>query len=344
MSFLRHDLYIEPIDAFIDPVRPQKKAFITHAHADHARAGHETVVATPQTIAIMKSRYGENCAKKFEAVSYHTPYQDGAVTISFHPAGHVLGSAQIRLEYNKEVIVVTGDYKTIPDPSCAAFEIVPCDIFVTEATFGLPVFKHPAPQTQINKLFYSLKINPQRPHLIGAYALGKAQRLIALLRDAGYNKTIYLHGAMVDLCHLYKQEGIDLGVLEKVDARGNEKKERYKGDIIIAPPSALQSSWARGFGDPVLGMASGWMHVKQRAKQRGLELPLILSDHADWNELTQTILKTGAKEIWVTHGREDALIYFCQQHGLTAKPLSIIGRSDDDDEDYLSDRDKKEPA
>lgn len=270
MSFLRHDLYIEPLDAFIDPLRPQKKAFITHGHADHARPGHDEIIATPATIEIIKTRYGADCANHFTPIDYHQIIEDGGVKISFHPAGHILGSAQIRLEHKGEVIVVTGDYKTKADPSCDAFEIVPCDILVTEATFGLPVFNHPDPKTEIEKLFYSLQAQPDRTHLIGAYALGKAQRLISLIRKHGYHKTIYLHGAMIALCDLYEKLGIDLGPLEKVEGRGKEKAERYRGEIVIAPPGSLQAAWARGFGDPVIGMASGWMHVKQRAKQRGV--------------------------------------------------------------------------
>lgn len=277
----------------------------------------------------MKTRYGENCAEKFVELPCREQFEIGDVTFTFYPAGHILGSAQVLMEYKGERIVVTGDYKRGSDPTCEDFEVVECDILVTEATFGLPVFQHPDPRDEIQKLLQSVERNPDRAHLVGAYALGKAQRVIKLLREAGYDKTIYLHGAQRKLCDLYQDFGIDLGPLENV---GHKKKEDFHGEIIIAPPSALKDKWSRRFPDPVICMASGWMQVKQRAKQRGVELPLVISDHSDWNELRQTIHDTKAHTIWVTHGREDALVYQCRQDGLRAEPLSIQGRDEDGEE------------
>lgn len=275
----------------------------------------------------MKTRYGENCSDKFIALEYGEIHKIDDVGVSLHPAGHVLGSAQALLEYKGERIVVTGDYKRGNDSTCEDFQLVQCDIFVTEATFGLPVFQHPDPKDEIQKLVDSVRSHPERAHLVGAYALGKAQRVIKLLREAGYHETIYLHGAQVKLCDLYQELGIDLGDLDRV---GHKKKEEFGGKIIIAPPSALKDRWSRRFPDPVIAMASGWMHVRARARQRGAELPLIISDHADWNELIQTIKETGAKKIWVTHGREDALVHYCQSVlGLEAEPLSIQGLGDE---------------
>jgi len=328
MSFLNHQLYIEQIDTYIDPPFPVNRAIITHGHADHARAGHKQVIATPETISIMKTRYGENCSDKFEPLQLRTPLKIDGVTVTLYPAGHVLGSAQALLEYKGERIVVTGDYKRGSDSTCEDFELVPCDILVTEATFGLPVFQHPQASDEIQKVLISIKENPERAHLIGAYALGKAQRVIKLLREAGYNKTIYLHGAQVKLCDLYQELGIDLGDLKRVSEIKKADKDLLKGAIIIAPPSALKDRWSRRFPDPVIAMASGWMHVKGRAKQRGAELPLIISDHADWTELLDTIKQTGAQKIWVTHGREDALVHYCRSIGLEAEPLSIQGLGD----------------
>ena len=183
MKWLNHELYIEPIDAYIDPVRPVERAIITHGHADHARPGHDRVLATPQTIEIMKRRYGPNCAGSFQPLAFGEALDDGPVTISFHPAGHILGSAQIRLAYRGQVAVVTGDYKTHPDSTAQTFELVSCDLFVTEATFGLPVFQHPDPQPEIDRLLASVAAQPDRTHVIGAYALGKAQRVIRLIRE-----------------------------------------------------------------------------------------------------------------------------------------------------------------
>ncbi len=323
---LDRDLHIRLIDSFIDPTRPKERAIITHGHADHARAGHGAVLATPDTIAIMKSRYGEHCAGSFQALDYGTPLSIDEVTITLYPAGHILGSAQVLIEHEGQRVVVTGDYKRLADRTAQPFELVPCDLLVTEATFGLPVFQHPAPRAEIGKLLRSVENHPERAHVVGCYALGKAQRVIALLRDAGYDAPIYLHGAMVKLCALYEEQGVGLGELRKAL---ETNKADLAGQIVIAPPSALKDRWSRRLPDPVLSVASGWMSVKGRARQSLVELPLVISDHADWNELRTTIADTGAGTIWVTHGREDALVYYCSQQGLRAEPLNIQGFEDD---------------
>jgi putative mRNA 3-end processing factor len=217
---------------------------------------------------------------------------------------------------------VTGDYKRLADRTAQPFALVQCHLLVTEATFGLPVFQHPEPEVETGRLFKSIDTSPERTHVVGCYALGKAQRMIALLRDAGYDAPIYLHGAMVRLCELYEERGVPLGELRLVTEAG---REDLAGQIVIAPPSALKDRWSRRLADPVLAMASGWMSVKQRARQNGVELPLVVSDHADWNELRETIRETGAETVWVTHGREDALVYWCRQQGLNAEPLNIQG-------------------
>jgi putative mRNA 3-end processing factor len=329
MSLLRHDLYIEPLDAFIDPPFPVERALITHAHGDHARGGHGSVLATPDTIGIMKLRYGADCARQWQPVPYGETVKINDVNVTFYPAGHILGSAQILLETRQQRIVVSGDYKRFPDKTIAAFEPVPCDIFVTEATFGLPVFQHPDPLTEIQKLLQSLQDFPDQSHLVAAYALGKAQRVISLVREAGYDAPIYLHGSMVNMCDYYQSHGIDLGDLRKATGL---PKDALKGCLVLAPPSAMKEVWSRRLTDPILAMASGWMTVKQRVRQRGIELPLIISDHADWNDLTQTIQDTGASEIWVTHGREDALVHWCETQGLKAAPLHLQGREEEGDE------------
>ena len=326
MHWLNNHLYIQPINAYIDPLRPVERAIITHGHADHARAGHDNVLATPQTIDIMKRRYGDQCAKSFQALDYGRPLKIDDVTVTLYPAGHILGSAQVLLEHKGQRAVVTGDYKTRPDDTAQAFEPLTCHLFVTEATFGLPVFQHPCQQTEIQKVLRSLQAQPDRCHLIGAYALGKAQRVIKLLRKAGYDETIYLHGAQVKLCEYYSEQGIELGPLSKVL---DKDKAQLKGQIVIAPPSALKDRWSRRLPDPVAAFASGWMSVKQRAKQSLVELPLVLSDHADWNELTDTIKHCQAETIWVTHGREDALVHWCKTQGFNALPLSIGGRQEE---------------
>lgn len=328
MSLLRHDLYIGPLGAYIDPPFPVEKAFITHAHGDHARRGHGLVLATPDTIGIMKLRYGEDAARSWQAIEYGKPLRMDNVTVTFYPAGHILGSAQILLETAKQRIVVSGDYKRFPDPKIAAFEPVPCDIFVTEATFGLPIFQHPDPLEEAKKLIASMQHFPDQSHLVAAYALGKAQRLIGLVREAGYDEPIYMHGSLEKMCAYYQAQGIDLGDLRKATGL---PKGALKGCLVIAPPSVMKEPWSRRLTDPILGMASGWMTVKQRIRQRGVELPLVISDHADWNELTQTIHDTGAGEIWVTHGREDALVHWCQTQGLKAAPLHLQGYEEEEE-------------
>jgi putative mRNA 3-end processing factor len=328
--FLERTLRIAPIDVFIDPPQPQARAIITHGHADHARPGHGAVLATPDTIAIMQARYGEDAAGRWQALPFGETLDIGGVGVSLHPAGHILGSAQVRLEYRGQRIVVTGDYKRLPDRTAQPFELVPCDLLVTEATFGLPVFQHPAPEAEIARLLRSLAAAPERAHVVGCYALGKAQRVIALLRAAGHDAPIYLHGAMLRLCALYAERGVALGELRPAL---DVPKAELAGAIVIAPPSAIKDRWSRRLPDPVLAVASGWMSVKQRARQAGVELPLVISDHADWSELRTTIRETGADTIWVTHGREDALVYWSRQQGLAAEPLNIEAYEDEAEAD-----------
>jgi putative mRNA 3-end processing factor len=329
IPFLDRDLHVRPIDAYIDPAQPRERAIITHGHADHARSGHGAVLATPDTIAIMKTRYGEDCAGSFQALDFGVPLVVDDVTITFYPAGHILGSAQVLLEHRGQRAVFTGDYKRLPDRTSQPFELAACDLFITEATFGLPVFQHPNPLDETRRLLRSVASFPERSHVIGCYALGKAQRMIALLRDAGWDAPIYLHGAMIRLCELYVERGIDLGVLKpSIEA----SKAELAGQIVIAPPSAIKDRWSRRLPDPVLAVASGWMSVKQRARQSGVELPLVISDHCDWNELNLTIAETGAGRVWVTHGREDALVYQCRKNGLEAEPLNIQAFEDGGEE------------
>ncbi|MBD8893176.1 ligase-associated DNA damage response exonuclease [Roseibium litorale] len=322
-------LYVPRIDAHIDPVRPVARALITHGHADHARAGHGAVLATRQTLDILAIRYGEECCASAQALDYGERLQVSGVTISLHPAGHVLGSAQIRLEDTGGRTVISGDYKRQADPTCAPFELVRCDTFVTEATFGLPVFRHPPAGDEVRKLLRSLELFPEKVHLVGAYALGKAQRLIGELRAAGYEKTIYLHGALVRLTHYYQSQGVEFGDIEVVGSRGKE----LAGRIVLCPPGELTGRWSRRFGDCVTAVASGWMRVRARARQRGAVLPLVISDHADWDDLCRTIEETGAGQVWVTHGAEEALVYWCETHGRKARPLNMIGYGDGEEAD-----------
>lgn len=322
-------LYCKPADVYIDPLRPVEAAVITHGHADHARAGHRQAIATPGTMEIMRCRYGESHAEDQREL----PYGDvmdlpGGVGLSFAPAGHILGSAQAILTYQGGRIVISGDYKRRADPTCEAFTPIVCDVFVTEATFGLPVFTHPPIEEEIRKLLDSLTLFSHRCHLVGVYALGKCQRLMLALRSLGYDEPVYLHGALIKLCELYERLGIALGAWHPVSEV--KDKSTLAGKIVLCPPSALADRWSRRFPDVLTAMASGWMTVRARARQRRAELPLIISDHADWPELEQTLRDVAAPEIWVTHGREEALVYRARQLGFEAKALSLLGYEEEE--------------
>jgi putative mRNA 3-end processing factor len=325
-----HGIYVKPADAWIDPSRPSPRALVTHGHADHARGGHGAVWATPETLAIMGVRYGPQEGRPVqygETVRLGPEGPDG-VDVGFVPAGHVLGSAQIVLDHRGERVVVSGDYKRRSDPTCVPFQPVACDVFVTEATFGLPVFRHPDTGDEMDKLLARLRANPDRCVLVGAYALGKAQRVIAELRARGHAQPIYLHGALQRLCDLYREHGVALGELRLV---ADAAKADMAGHVVMCPPSALNDRWTRRLPDPIQAMASGWMRVRQRARQKNVELPIILSDHADWDELTDTILEIAPKEVWVTHGREDALVHWCEQRQVRARALHLVGMEDEDE-------------
>lgn len=320
-------IHIVPADVWVDPARAVARALVTHGHADHARGGHGTTIATPETLAIMKLRYATSEGARGAAYGEEVAL-GGGVTATFLPAGHVLGSAQILFQHAGERVIITGDYKRVPDPTCAPFEVTPCDVFITEATFGLPVFTHPPIGEEIGKLLSASAANPDSAVLVGAYALGKAQRVIAELRAAGHTDTIWLHGAMEKMCRLYEEHGIPLGDLRLVADAG---KGDLAGAIVVAPPSALADRWSRRLPNPITAMASGWMRVRGRARQRGVELPLIISDHADWNELTTTITQVDPQETWITHGREEALLRWCELSQRRARALALVGYEDEDD-------------
>jgi putative mRNA 3-end processing factor len=321
-------LCCEPGGFHIDPTKPVPRAIITHGHSDHARPGHGAVLATPETIAIMQSRLGPEAAGSFQPLRYGESIDLGGIAVRLEPAGHILGSAQVVLNCRGQCAVVSGDYKRRADPTAAAFELVRCDLFITEATFGLPVFRHESDTHEIGKLLASVHAFADRTHLVGAYGLGKTQRLIALLRRAGYDRPIWLHGALKAMCDLYAELGIELGELRLV----TDAPDKLPGEIVLCPPSALKDRWTRRLTDPLTAFASGWMRVRARARQKGVELPLVISDHCDWPELVQTIADTGAEEVWVTHGREEALVYQAGLMGKRARALALVGYEEEEGE------------
>ncbi len=328
LKVLPQGLYCEPGGFFIDPTRAVDRAVITHAHSDHARPGHAHVLASADTLALMAARLGEGAGRATRALGWGETIGVDGVRLRLEPAGHVMGSAQVVMEHAGCRAVVSGDYKREPDPTCAGFVPVACDVFVTEATFGLPVFRHPSPGHEIARLLASLSLFPDRTHLVGCYALGKCQRVIALLREAGWDGPIWLHGALLPLCGVYETRGVPLGDLRAATAAA---KAELAGAIVLAPPGAIADRWARRLADPVVALASGWMRVRQRAKARGVELPLVISDHADWDELNRTIDETGASEVWVTHGREEALIHAMAGRGISGRALRLLGYDEEEE-------------
>lgn len=321
-------LYCPKADLYIDPTKPVPRALVTHGHSDHARWGHGSVLATAETLAIMEARYGPQFAVSAQALAYGEKLAVGDVSISLHPAGHVLGSAQAAVECAGLRLVVSGDYKRQADPTCAPFEVVRCDVFISEATFALPVFNHPSAEDEVRKLLASMATFPERAHIVGAYALGKAQRMMALLRRCGWDGPIFVHGALMALTELYRRFGVDLGEIRHVETA---PKSYYAGAVVLCPPGALQTPWVRRFPDPVTALASGWMRIRARARQQGVELPLVISDHADWRDLKRTIKDTGAARIWITHGEADALAHWCALQGLDAKALHLVGYGDEEE-------------
>lgn len=329
LKALPQGLYCEPGGFFIDPLRSADRAVITHAHSDHARPGHRAVLASGDTLALMRARLGaDRAGASQQALAWGETLRLGDVDVCLQPAGHVLGSAQVVMTYGGARVVVSGDYKRVADPTCAGFVPVPCDVFVTEATFALPVFCHPPPEDEVRRLLDSVALFPDRTHVVGCYALGKCQRLIALLRQAGWDRPIWLHGALAPMCAVYEAQGVRLGDLRPATAAA---KAELVGAIVLAPPGAVSDRWARRLADPVVALASGWMRVRQRAKSRGVELPLVISDHADWGELNATLDEVGAPEVWVTHGREEALIHAAEQRGIRGRALRLIGYGEEDE-------------
>ena len=323
-------LYCADGDFYIDPWRPVERALITHAHADHARSGHARYWAARDGLGLLHRRLGNKAA--LTGVDYNAPLQFGRVRVSFHPAGHVLGSAQIRVERDGEVWVASGDYKRDTDPTCHAFEPVPCDTFITEATFALPAYRWPDAATVAADIHAWWQENAAngRTTMLFCYALGKAQRVLAQL-PADPPGPIYLHGAVAPLTEDYRRAGIALPDTRTVGEA--PAAEDYASSLVIAPPSAAGSTWMRRFRRPATGFASGWMRIRGNRRRRGHDRGFVLSDHVDWPGLLQTIDDTGARQILTTHGRADELVRYLRERGLTARPLATLYGAGDGDED-----------
>jgi putative mRNA 3-end processing factor len=305
----------------IDPWRPVDCAVITHAHGDHARRGSRRYHAALSGVGLLRRRFGPDAI--LEGHAFGEPLAFGETTVSFHPAGHVLGSAQIRIESAGEVWVISGDYKRAPDPSCERYEVVPCDTFITEATFGLPIYRWDSVDHVIEALlgWWDANAAASRASVLFCYALGKAQRVLAELglRTA---RTVFVHGAVDALLDAYRDEGSRFA--ETVPVGTRRKGESFAGELIIAPPSALGSPWLRRFGDASTGFASGWMRVRSHRRRRGFDRGFVLSDHVDWPALLRTIEQTGAQRVLATHGYSDSLARYLREIGLAAEPLETL--------------------
>jgi putative mRNA 3-end processing factor len=308
-------LYCPAGDFHVDPWRPVPTALITHGHGDHARFGNDRYYAARQGLGILRKRLGD---VNLAGVEYGERVRLGRATVSFHPAGHVLGSAQIRIEADGATWVVSGDYKRDPDPTCAPFEVVPCDTFISEATFALPIYRWRPTADVVGEIWDWWQSNARAgtTSVLGCYALGKAQRVLAeLLRYT--DRPVYVHGAVAAITDVYREAGVAM-----VPTLALEKDRKdYAGELIVAPPGADATPWMRRFGKSSTGFCSGWMRVRGNRRRRGYDRGFVLSDHADWPSLLRTIRETGATRALLTHGHSDVLVRYLREQGLDAGAL-----------------------
>ena len=322
MTLLRlaeRGLYCEAGDFYIDPWLPVERAVITHGHGDHARWGSERYLSSREGEAVLRTRLGASTTVR--AVDWGEPIDVNGVRVSLHPAGHILGSAQVRVEYRGEVWVASGDYKMEPDPTCTPFELVRCHTFITECTFGLPIYRwSPDPEVfAAIRAWWRQNLEHGRASVIFGYALGKAQRLLAGLADADIGP-VYTHGAVERLNRDYRRAGVRLAETQYASAmpRGHS----FAGSLIVAPPSAAGSTWMRRFGTISTAFASGWMRVRGARRRRAVDRGFVLSDHVDWPSILSAVEATGAERVWATHGTREPLVRWLTERGIEAKVVA----------------------
>lgn len=322
-------LFCSAADVYIDPWLPVDRAIITHAHGDHARGGSGHYLAAREGGRVLRTRMGPDAS--IELIGYGQRTTINGVSITFVPAGHILGSAQIRLEYKGEVWVVSGDYKAEPDPTCSAFEPVRCNTFITESTFGLPIYRWCAQEEIFAdvRAWWRRNQDNGKASLIYAYALGKAQRILAGVLGADIGP-VYTHGAVERLTRDYRESGVTLHATTPVAEV--PKGTSYAGSLIIAPPSAAGSPWLRRFGDVSTAFASGWMLVRGARRRRALDRGFVLSDHVDWTALIDTIAATGAEQVWVTHGYREQVVRYLRDKGVSATAIASHWEGENDQE------------
>jgi putative mRNA 3-end processing factor len=309
-------LYCEQGGFHVDPWKPVERAVITHAHSDHARAGSRSYLCAKPGESILRLRLGSDA--NIQPIAFGEPVTINGVRVSLHPAGHLLGSAQVRIEYEGRVTVISGDYKTEPDPTCEAFEPIACDTFITESTFGLPIYRWAPAQETFNDINQWWRDNRAAgvTSIVYAYALGKAQRLIAGV-DASIGP-ILAHGAILRLVEAYRDAGVQLPAVLPATPENVKAHRGEGGALVIAPTSAQNNPWLRKFGEQSSAFASGWMQVRGNRRRRNVDRGFVLSDHADWHGLLDTIRATGAKRIGVTHGYADTFARYLRELGYDA--------------------------
>lgn len=326
LSFTDRGIYCAQGDFYIDPWKPVARAIITHAHSDHARSGMKHYLCHSLTTPILKHRLGQDCS--VQSVAYNETVLMNGVQVSLHPAGHIPGSAQVRVAYKNEVWVVSGDYKTTPDRLCDPFEPIKCQHFVTESTFGLPVFRWPSEAEVASEIngWWRQNAAEGKTSVIFAYALGKAQRINGLLNhDIG---PVFSHGAVANVDEVLLNAGLDIHLTNRIAPEG---KVDYSTALVIAPPSAMGTAWMKRFRQPQTAFASGWMMVRGTRRRRNADRGFVLSDHADWQGLNEAVAATGAENIYVTHGYSDIFAKYLCESGKNAQAVrtSFLGESDD---------------
>jgi putative mRNA 3-end processing factor len=318
-------LYCPAGDFYIDPWQPVQTAVITHAHGDHLRHGSAQYIVAQPGASLARHRLGSG--HTLTAIEYGSPRSFGSTSVSLHPAGHVLGSAQVRIEHAGRVWVVSGDYKRQPDPTCTALAPLECDVFISEATFALPIYRWPDTRDVIAEIVRWWNVNRERglSSVLFCYALGKAQRVLAELR-AFTQEPVYVHGAVGALVDLYRKSGV---AMVPTLAATTERATDYRGALIIAPPGAAGTPWMRRFGEHSSGFCSGWMRVRGDRRRRGYDRGFVLSDHADWAALIETCLATRAKRVLLMHGRSDSLTRYLNEQGIDARALETAYGADE---------------
>jgi putative mRNA 3-end processing factor len=322
-------LYCPAGDFHIDAWRGVPRNVVSHAHSDHARAGSDRYLVPPDGVAVLRRRLGELVT--VDSLDYGKPLELHGVKLSFHPAGHLLGSAQVRVEHQGQVWVYTGDYKTAPDATCRPFELVRCDTLITECTFGLPIFRWRDPSQVAGEInaWWKANLEQGRTSILLAYSLGKAQRVLSLLDPA--IGPILLHGAVATMTDVYRQQNVRLPPTLHADA---ENAKAYRGRcIVIAPPGAEGGPWIRKFHPESVAVASGWMQLRGHRRRQAVDRGFVLSDHVDWPSLHETLRASGASHVIATHGYTGALVRFLREQGQSAEEFATRFSAADDEAD-----------